>query len=173
MEVSDPPAPPFGSPPLRGLRLLISLPIELGYKSLNHMARKILANTFLSRPCRAAGREAWEHVRDVGLVRDGPASWLLAPSSEVPLQERRVSESESVSAVTRRDCRDHFGCSVPILLRAPHTIHQYPLASSFPGRRSRGGARVYLPTNLSVVPVGKRWVAGAMTAHVALNLLRN
>jgi hypothetical protein len=124
-----------------------------------------LANTFLSRPCRAAGREAY--VRDVGLVRDGPASWLLAPSSEVPLQERRVSESESVSAVTRRDCRDHFGCSVPILLRAPHTIHQYPLASSFPGRRTRGGARVYLPTNLSVVPVGKRWVAGAMIAHIA------
>ena len=51
----------------------------------------------------------------VGLVRDGPAAWLLAPSSVVPLQERRVSESESVSAVTRRDCRDHFGCSVPIL----------------------------------------------------------
>ena len=112
-------------------------------------------------------------MRDVGLVRDGPAAWLLALSSVVPLQERRVSESESVSAVTRRDCRDHFGCSVPILLRAPHTIHQYPLASSFPWRRSRGGARVYLPTNLSVVPVGKRWVAGAMTAHIALNLLRN
>ena len=113
-------------------------------------------------------------MRDVGLVRDGPASWLLAPSSEVPLQERRVSESESVSAVTRRDCRDHFGCSVPILLRAPHTIHQIPVGKFVPRAavaRRRAGILTNKPERCTCREMMGSWCDDS--AYCLLTFLQN
>ena len=100
VEVSDPPAPPFGSSPLRGLRLLISLPIELGYKSLNHMARKNLGKhvsvpTLSGRRKRSLGARAGRRLgaRRPGIVALGPV--LGGPVAGAP----RVRVGE-------RECRD-------------------------------------------------------------------
>ncbi len=58
---------------------------------------------------------------------DVPGSESLGPSSVVPLQERRVSESKSVRAMIRRVCRrDHWW-----LLR-PHPVFGLgPLLAGF------------------------------------------
>ncbi len=60
---------------------------------------------------------------------DVPGSVALGPSSVVPLQERPVSETESVRAVIRRVCRNHWWLLRPHTLCGPHKLANMPKAS--------------------------------------------
>jgi hypothetical protein len=87
------------------------------------MARKHLGNT-LSRPCRAARRVLGSPCGTCLLRRARQrGSW---PPSVVPLQDRRVLESESVRAVIKRVCRDHWWLPRPHTLTGPTYQQTYP-----------------------------------------------
>jgi len=74
---------------------------------------------------------------------DVPGSVSLGSSSVGPLQERRVSESESVRAVIRRVCRDHWWLLRPHTPSGSHIDSQHTQGESFPVRRRRAAARGY------------------------------
>jgi hypothetical protein len=99
--------------PIQGIGFSSVYPSIAAIKAKTTWLEKILATRcpdLVGPPEECLGARAGRACCDV------PGTVALGPSSVVPLQERRVSESESVRAVIRRVCSDHLW-----LLR-PHTL---------------------------------------------------